>query len=86
MIDQFQDLRERIKKANKKQVLTRCCLQADAEGARKIIKENNEIHCMEVHPRLFGDGCDEIFYTIENDDDLKQEARKTLLNNFGIGI
>ena len=76
------ELTNRIEKAERKQIFTRYCMEPDLQGFREILLKNDEICSVEIAKRPFGNGCDEYFFTILNDEKLKKEARNVLLLNF----
>lgn len=79
------DLRKELSECKKKTVIQRYRFTADIEGAKKIIKDNENISAFNIYKIPFSDECDEVFSEILDNPDLAKRARKALLDNFGAG-
>lgn len=81
-----QQLRKRMAELDKEGRLKvehqRFCMKADKEGLKKIIQENSKISCIKVIPRPHGllefNGCDEYFYSTD-DEEFNKFAREKIL-------
>lgn len=68
-------------------VKSRICSFPDIKGARAIIEGNEDICILSLRrlpsPDLFSTECEEAFETVD-DDNIKRDLRKYLLEHFGV--